>query len=127
MKKTLGLLSILLSSPLIAQDDILSAEEAFPMVYTLSPSGGISIYFQIEDGYKLYSNRFEVDSNAKVTYISPGKIENDEFQGNVEVIEDRAVVQVDTKSVTGHSFTLYYQGCKSNQFCYPIQAKEIRF
>ncbi|WP_025562862.1 protein-disulfide reductase DsbD N-terminal domain-containing protein [Psychromonas sp. SP041] len=127
LNKLIILTALAISSNIQADELILSADEAFQPSYTSTSNGNVFVQFKIADGYKLYNNMFEVDSNANIIEISEGTNENDEFLGNVTVSKNIATLLIDKGNVSKREFNLFYQGCKDKVICYPVQQAIIHY
>jgi len=111
-----------------SQDDILRPEQAFP--YTLEASATeLSVRFDIPDGYYLYRQRFDFDTQTPgVSLGEPrypaGEIHEDEFFGRVETYRHRLDIPIPYSS-DGTAATLdldlVVQGCADIGLCYPPQ------
>ena len=124
------LLVLLLSSfPLLAidEDDILPPEQAFKTVASIDGDNNIIIDIDIADGYYMYREKFKVSAEptdiALSELISPnGKVKDDEFFGQVEILRGKIRLKTSVSDTGGHSLfdlKLRSQGCADIGICYP--------
>ena len=133
--RVLGLTALIAASvsacnqqALAQQEDILRPEQAFP--YTLTATGDeILVQFDIPDGYYLYRQRFDFDSETQgISLGEPlypeGEIHEDEFFGVVETYRHQLDIPIpygrvgNTESL---DLDLVLQGCADIGLCYPPQ------
>ena len=112
----------------VAQDDVLPPEQAFP--YTLEASAEeITLEFQVPDGYYLYRERFDFQSQTDgvvlgAANLPDGKIYEDEFFGRVETYRNQFQITIPyqrTGELDEMDFRLMLQGCADIGLCYPPQ------
>ncbi len=111
-----------------SQDDILRPEQAFP--YTLTATGDeVLVRFDIPDGYYLYRQRFDFDSETPgISLGEPlypeGEIHEDEFFGVVETYRHQLDIPIPYGRVgetASLDLDLVLQGCADIGLCYPPQ------
>lgn len=130
MKKILYFFATLLAlSPTVFASPVdasklLPPEQAFkPQVHV--GAQGVSVQFQIADGYYMYQSKITADTDpsgilAAEAQFSPGKEKEDEFFGKQTVYHHTA--QIDwpyRKPAAAYKLTLSYQGCAEVGVCYP--------
>lgn len=110
----------------------LPVSEAFMPVATQTGEG-ISIRFDIADGYYLYKDRMALKSPDKrvrvadLAFSKPGKVKVDEYFGEVEVFYEEVTVSAEASPLasTGGDLLLTYQGCADAGLCYPPETLSI--
>ncbi|MFU8820986.1 MAG: protein-disulfide reductase DsbD [Gammaproteobacteria bacterium] len=114
-----SLLSLLSGGRTAAPQEFLRPEEAFQPRAT-TRDGGVALEWQIAPGYYLYRKEFSVtaDGVALPAEFNPGKIIEDEFFGEAEVLFDMARTWVKPPAGTG-TLQVGYQGCAVDGICYP--------
>jgi len=112
-----------------SDDEVLDPEVAFTMEPARSADGVTTLSWNIYKGYYLYRDRFtfEVLSPENATLndvvISRGKLKQDQFFGEVEVLRDQATASL---PIDGNVIVkVGYQGCADIGICYPPIYKEI--
>ena len=117
----------------IVRSSILPAEEAFAVNTFIEAPDTVVLLWEIKQGYYLYQKSISVADNAGQVYSLPelpaGKVIEDEFFGEVEVYFDRLLIRfpLTTLAMENNSanFTLQYQGCAKDLYCYPLQITPI--
>ncbi len=115
-----------------ALQSVLPAASAFALnAYIESPST-VVLNWEIEDGYYMYRKSLqftELNGDSLDNPIIPAGIQiEDEFFGAVEVYYQRLLIRIPfDPDNTGDSISLQltYQGCAEDNYCYPMQFKEI--
>lgn len=112
----------------VAEDDLLSPDEAFAVTWRAGEGDQIVAEWRIAEGYYLYHDkiRFQTEQPG-VTLGEPeipaGKIKQDEFFGDVEIHRGqvRVVVPVQRTAEAGNTITIEArsQGCADVGVCYP--------
>ncbi len=110
-----------------SQTDFLSVDEAFKLSINNHSADEINLFWGIAEGYYLYKKRLSVSSdNAELGELElpPGKLEHDEFFGDVEIYENSLDLILPVVS-SGRNVTLTvgYQGCAHAGLCYPPTTK----
>jgi len=117
----------------VVRSSILPAEEAFALSTFIEAPDTVVLLWEIKEDYYLYQKSISVvDSNGHI-YSLPelpaGKVIEDEFFGEVEVYFDRLLIRfpLTTLAMENNSanFTLQYQGCAKDLYCYPLQITPI--
>ena len=119
-------------SPLI-RGSILPAEEAFSLNTFIEAPDTVILLWEIRDGYYLYRKSIAASSSEgeaiKLGDLPIGETITDEFFGDVSVYHDRLLQRIPVASfpVDGNAlvFTLQYQGCAEDKYCYPMQIKQV--
>lgn len=137
---------------LLGGSEPLSPEVAFvPNVTETGPStgtGGITVKFQIEEGYYLYRDKtsFKIESLQPISDFSSiitetgfqlgeprypeAVILNDDFFGEMAIYRDEASILVPyttTSAMKGGMLAVKYQGCADIGLCYPPTTVNIPF
>lgn len=106
-------------------EDLLPPEQAFqPTVQT--DSNGMTVDFNIADGYYLYQSKIEAQTSTpdllkSAPTFSEGKEKEDEFFGKQIVYYQHAQAKWDYAQTNPQPYklTLVYQGCADVGVCYP--------
>ncbi|MEM7208729.1 MAG: protein-disulfide reductase DsbD [Pseudomonadota bacterium] len=114
-------------------EELLDPEVAFASAATMTGDGNLKISFDIAEGYYLYRKKFAFSSLSDgVTLGAPsipaGKVEVDEFFGEVETYRDKVSITVPVVASDGvSSFVaqIQSQGCADIGVCYPPLKQEI--
>ena len=114
-------------------NNILDPEEAFVMEARVTQANELTIFWNIEEGYYLYKDKFFFSSANQIQLgnpsFSPSILNYDEFFGNVEVYYNYSEIKIPFSRVTPEefiaSFQINYQGCKKDSICYPPIEKNI--
>ncbi|USS44342.1 protein-disulfide reductase DsbD N-terminal domain-containing protein (plasmid) [Burkholderia glumae] len=102
----------------------LPPDQAFRVRMTEAP-GAVILHFAIADGYRLYGDRFQVTSDDALARLGaiqrgPGRMVPDAIAGHpVEVFEHAATLRVPVNASEMFELTVMYQGCATNEICYP--------
>ena len=107
--------------------DVLPVDEAFGLS-AQRDAGRLHIRFRVAPGYYLYKARMSVESatGSKVGFdeLPAGQKKDDPHFGLVEVFVNRFEAWVQGRAV-GEVFTIHYQGCADEGFCYPPQRRDF--
>ena len=117
-----------------AGSDVMDPEDAF--VLQVEPSDGnyAVISWNIADGHYMYRDKFSFvvtspeQSDVASIDLTPGKLQTDEFFGEVEVNRNFASARVSLNNLPasgGATIKVGYQGCADIGVCYPPQYKII--
>ena len=113
------------------QTDFLSVDEAFKLNVNSHAADEINLFWGIADGYYLYKKRLSVKSdNAELGELElpQGKLEYDEFFGDVEIYENSLDLTLPVVAAEGNvTLTVGYQGCAHAGLCYPPTTKTFTF
>ncbi|WP_257744787.1 protein-disulfide reductase DsbD N-terminal domain-containing protein [Burkholderia glumae] len=102
----------------------LPPDQAF-RVRMIEAPGAVILHFAIADGYRLYGDRFQVTSDDALARLGaiqrgPGRMVPDAIAGHpVEVFEHAATLRVPVNASEMFELTVMYQGCATNEICYP--------
>ena len=122
------LLALLLSATSQAEEDILPPDQAFAFTLDAANSNTLRAQWDIAEGYYLYRNKIRFQSDTPGVELGEprlpaGKIQNDEFFGDVEIYRGTVVVDIPLKHIPDASDTLIItatsQGCADLGVCYP--------
>ncbi len=126
-------LLLLVSWPVhAAQPDLLEPDKAFRFTAKMAGPSAIEVNYQIAPGYYMYRDKFRFAVEpAQIAMgapqLPPGKIQKDEFFGNVEVYRDAVSIilplQHDGKLATA-TLTAVSQGCADIGVCYVPQEQK---
>jgi thiol:disulfide interchange protein len=124
------------------QTKVLPVETAFELQVFLADANAIVVQWQIAKGHYLYQKSINIVRADGVILealaLPPGTTITDEYFGEVEVYFDKLSFSVLTAALMQESsdaaeprlpqldFTLSYQGCAEDLYCYPPQEKTIR-
>ena len=119
----LALLSLVLASPLMAQDEFLDPEVAFVLSVTQGADAA-ELHWGIAPGYKLYRDKFIIETPGVVTAdvaMPPAEIHFDENFGEDMAIYTAPLSLNAALPALEQSQTLRigYQGCAEAGLCYP--------
>lgn len=108
----------------ISPEDLLPPEQAFVPTAQIDENG-ITVDFQIADGYYMYQSKIEAETNLPDILSAPtfseGKQKEDEFFGKQIVYYKNAQGkwQFNQPNPNINKLTLRYQGCADVGVCYP--------
>ncbi len=110
----------------------LRPEQAFTFSAQLSKPNQLILQWKIAPGYYLYSSQLQLyDDQAKIIPLPlpKGLPEHDNFHGVDQHYIDTLKVEVPLTPANQGStaFTIKYQGCSTNDFCYSPVKKDFRF
>ena len=113
--------------------DVLDPEDAFVLQVEPTDNNQAVLIWNIADGYYMYRHKFSFEVTApdqvKVGNVdlTPGKLQTDEFFGEVEVNRNFATARVSLDNLQAGNTTIKvgYQGCADAGVCYPPQYKII--
>lgn len=117
----------------IMRSTVLPADEAFAMNALIEAPDTLVLYWEIKDGYYLYRKSISVSdihgNSITIGELPEGTTHSDEFFGEVKIYSDRLLHHFPLTSLAIENnkvaFTLQYQGCAEDLYCYPMQIKEI--
>jgi thiol:disulfide interchange protein DsbD len=141
MKKLLLLLSTLLISNLafaIAEDELLSPEQAFSVNARAIDANTIEVEWKAADGYYLYHDKFNHKSETPgielgAAQIPPGKkkfgLRADGTEGELEIYRHKVAIKLPLKRVDASQnslrLTVGSQGCADVGVCYPPRRQTV--
>ena len=119
-------------SPLI-RSSVLPVEEAFAMNAFVEAPDTIVLLWEIREGYYLYQKSLKLENPegraVAIDALPEGDMIMDEFFGDVTVYYDRLLLRMPFAALSGTgnlaAFTVYFQGCAQDKYCYPMQIREI--
>jgi thiol:disulfide interchange protein DsbD len=119
-------------SPLV-RSSVLPADEAFALSTFIEAPDTVVLLWEIKDNYYLYRESLSVTAGDG-TQIPLGELPvaemiTDEFFGDTDVYFGRLLHRIPLAAFPGDgnevAFTLTYQGCAKDKYCYPMQIKEF--
>ncbi len=128
---TLGLAPPVASA---AEDDFLQPDQAFRISGTAQGTDAVTVSWDIEPGYYLYSSKFRFESKTPGfelgnALLPPAEAKTDPFFGEVEIYRDRveATLPVERSGDVGEVVRIetQSQGCADAGLCYPPQRQSI--
>ena len=111
----------LLSSLTQAQNELLSADAAFPIqVQSLAPDR-VSISWEIPENYYLYQHKIEVQQQHQALQLElpPSQAMYDENYGHTQVYYQHLTFQIPSQPLKNYQVS--WQGCAKDRICYPPQ------
>ena len=112
---------VLLSSLTQAQNELLSADAAFPIqVQSLAPDR-VSISWEIPENYYLYQHKIEVQQQHQALQLElpPSQAMYDENYGHTQVYYQYLTFQIPSQPL--QNYQVSWQGCAKDRICYPPQ------
>ena len=117
----------------VVRSSVLPAEEAFALSTFIEAPDTVVLMWEIKEGYYLYRKSISAtDSSGSAVNIgelAEGEIITDEFFGEVAVYFDRIFHRFPLFNLAMNdntaTFTLQYQGCAKDLYCYPMQSQEV--
>lgn len=103
----------------------LQPEKAFALTATPLPDGGLSLEWQIADGYYLYREFLAAatpEGNALVLETPPGITKDDPNFGRSEIYHGAVTARLGALSGT---VNVTWQGCQEDGLCYPPIARAV--
>lgn len=105
----------------------LPAEEAFALTVQQHSADRLVLSWNIADGYYLYRKSIGLEGIQANLSIPEGMLIEDEYFGEVAIFEQSLEVQVMLEPGQEiDSFTVTYQGCAKDTYCYPKQFLELK-
>lgn len=120
-------LALVLPTPVRAERDFLTPEQAFPFAATMEGSATVRIDYAVASGYYMYRERFAIAADPARPGVlgdpvfPPGEVKYDPtFDKNMEVYHKPISIRVPLHPGEG-AFTLNVtgQGCATQGVCYP--------
>ncbi|MFH7765378.1 protein-disulfide reductase DsbD [Acinetobacter sp. BSP-28] len=117
---------LLFSMTLQAQDQLLSAEDAFTFSVESNREHEAQLNWKIPDRYYLYQHKFEVQQGAQKLALKLPKATDlyDENYGETQVYFHNVQFTVPTEASKTYQVT--WQGCAQDRICYPPQTIEFQ-
>jgi thiol:disulfide interchange protein DsbD len=131
----LPLLFLLGSAQLLAGEEFLRPEQAYPASAEVIDPERVQLRFEIAEGYYLYRDKISVRSatpgvSTGLLRLPEGQIKNDEFFGQVAVLRGRpeAELQLNRSSPEAGPVELILrsQGCADAGLCYPPHEQRLQ-
>lgn len=119
-------LSCLASSAAWAEEEFLSPEEAFAFIH-LEDADGVTLQWQIADGYYLYQHRTQLKLDGKAVAINnfpPAKPKFDEYFGEIGAYYHFLNIPIQVGNAK--QIEISYQGCADAGLCYPPQTSVVQ-
>ncbi|MDD5323291.1 MAG: protein-disulfide reductase DsbD [Methylococcales bacterium] len=125
------LLSLITGSTVaLADDELLSPEQAFKISAKAVTSDQLEISWDIAEGYYLYRNKMHFESKSgQIPTVTPaypaGETRHDEFLGDGVIYRDtlKIPVSLTTNGASSIQLMVQYHGCADRGVCYPPQKK----
>lgn len=117
----------------IVRSSVLPADEAFALSTFIEAPDTMVLLWELTEGYYLYRKSIAVldDSGETVAIgeLPAGETISDEFFGESAVYFDRLLVRFPLAALgmkdNAVRFTVQYQGCAEEKYCYPMQVREV--
>lgn len=117
----------------LIRSSVLPHEEAFSQRTFIFAPDSVVLLWDIEEGYYLYRKSLAItDNNGSSIALGefPESISiTDEFFGESQVYFDRLELRLPLSAFRTSdntlAFTLQYQGCAQDRYCYPMLSKEV--
>lgn len=115
-------------------NEILAPDAAFKFYGKAYKDNKLIIFWEVEPGYYLYKNKFNIKASNSNHYLSDGdfpkgKIINDVIFGETEIYNSNSQVEFNYKTnipkLENLNIEIGYQGCKENSICYPPIVQKI--
>lgn len=127
---------LLKNKPSFSNDSgtLLHPSEAFVASLTDSSNGQLSVQWIVQPGYYLYRDKvhFELSKGGDATLgeidVDRGKVQTDEFFGDVEVLREVPTARVavaNAKAQQTANLEVFYQGCADIGVCFPPESVMI--
>jgi len=112
---------------------VLPVDEAFSLQTFIETPDQVVLVWDIQKGYYLYRESITAvttdNTSLDIGELPFGKTHSDEFFGEVDVYYDRLIHRIPMNALPAQDdmikFTLMYQGCAEDKYCYPIQEKSV--
>lgn len=117
---------LLFSMTLQAQDQLLSAEDAFSFSVESNREHEAQLNWNIPQGYYLYQHKFEVRQGSQKLALKLPKATDlyDENYGHTQVYFHN--VQFNIPAKASKTYRVTWQGCAQDRICYPPQTVEFQ-
>ncbi|NNH87280.1 protein-disulfide reductase DsbD [Acinetobacter terrae] len=117
---------LLFSMTLQAQDQLLSAEDAFSFSVESNREHEAQLNWNIPQGYYLYQHKFEVQQGSQKLALKLPKATDlyDENYGKTQVYFHN--VQFNIPAEASKTYRVTWQGCAQDRICYPPQTVEFQ-
>ncbi|NNG76063.1 protein-disulfide reductase DsbD [Acinetobacter sp. ANC 4277] len=117
---------LLFSMTLQAQDQLLSAEDAFSFSVESNREHEAQLNWNIPQGYYLYQHKFEVQQGSQKLALKLPKATDlyDENYGHTQVYFHNVQFNIPTEA--SKTYRVMWQGCAQDRICYPPQTVEFQ-
>ncbi|NNH38265.1 protein-disulfide reductase DsbD [Acinetobacter terrae] len=117
---------LLFSMTLQAQDQLLSAEDAFSFSVESNREHEAQLNWNIPQGYYLYQHKFEVQQGSQKLALKLPKATDlyDENYGHTQVYFHNVQFNIPTEA--SKTYRVTWQGCAQDRICYPPQTVEFQ-
>ena len=117
---------LLFSMTLQAQEQLLSAEDAFSFTVESSREHEAQLKWEIPDRYYLYQHKFEVVQGTEKLALKLPKATDlyDENYGHTQVYFHN--LQFNIPTAASKTYRVTWQGCAQDRICYPPQTVEFQ-
>ena len=117
---------LLCSMALHAQDQLLSAEDAFSFTVESPRTHEAKLNWNIPNRYYLYQHKFEVQQGTKKLDVNLPKATDlhDENYGHTQVYFQNVHFNIPTQA--SQTYRVTWQGCAQDRICYPPQSIEFK-
>ena len=113
--------------------EILPPDEAFVIDGRVDGANQITLSWQIEPGYYLYSDKFAFSTDSEIQLgtarMPAGEPHNDEHFGDVEVFYNYVEAEIPFSRATPDALDVVieasFQGCKVDSICYPVIVQSV--
>jgi thiol:disulfide interchange protein DsbD len=113
--------------------EILPPDEAFVIDGRVDGANQITLSWQIEPGYYLYSDKFTFSTDSEIQLgtarMPAGEPHNDEHFGDVEVFYNYVEAEIPFSRATPDALDVVieasFQGCKVDSICYPVIVQSV--
>lgn len=131
------LLTLLLALPWLshaAEADLLEPDKAFRLAARVASADALEVRYRIAPGYYMYRDKFQFTlaptaARAGPPQLPPGKLNRDEFFGEVETYRDEVKIRLpfefDGSGVPALTLTAVSQGCADVGVCYTPQEQTV--
>lgn len=117
----------------VARSTVLPVDEAFALQTFIEAPDTLVLLWDIREAHYLYRKSIMVTDpdghDVDFGELPEGSTHTDEFFGDVKVYYDRLIHRFPLANLARDgnavSFTVLYQGCAEDLYCYPVQEKEI--
>ena len=114
----------------LIRSSVMPADEAFVLSTFIEAPDTVVLLWEIEEGYYLYKKSIQIedseDRGIPIEDFPESESVTDEFFGESDVYFSRLLIRLPQSVMTGMApYTVYYQGCAKDRYCYPMQSQEL--
>lgn len=118
-------------SAAVANDDLLTPEQAFRFSARIVEPGVVEVRYRIAEGYYMYRDKFQFSAIPQSAGLGkarfpPGKIKEDEFFGRVETYRGEVIIRLPLKSPGAFALKAISQGCADVGICFIPVTQTVR-